>query len=118
MRYFSEIDFKQANPSCSMEDMDKNFLIQLDNARHLSGIPYIINSAFRSISHEKSRGRDGSSTHTLGKAVDIRVRNSRERFHILRGLIEAGFRRIGVANTFIHVDSDPVKDKDVIWTYS
>ena len=118
MRYFSEIDFKQANPSCSMEDMDRDFLNKLDQARHISGVAYVINSAFRSVSHEKSRGRNGSSTHTLGKAVDIRVRSSRERYHIIRGLLEVGFRRIGVANTFIHVDDDPVKDKDVIWTYS
>jgi hypothetical protein len=28
-----------------------------------------------------------------------------------------GFNRIGVANTFIHVDNDPSLPEDVIWTY-
>jgi hypothetical protein len=31
--------------------------------------------------------------------------------------MEAGFNRIGIAPTFIHVDNDPSKPEDVIWLY-
>ena len=32
-------------------------------------------------------------------------------------LVEVGFTRIGVGNTFIHVDIDENKSSNVIWTY-
>lgn len=117
-KYFSNKDFRNANPASSIDDMDSGFLTKLDQARSIAGVPFIINSAFRSIEHEKRKGRDGSSSHTKGLAVDIRVRNSRERFLILKGLIETGFHRIGIANTFIHVDMDNDKDAMVTWLYS
>ena len=97
--------------------MDKTFLHKLDVARYHSGVPYIVNSAFRTLEHEKSKGRDGSSSHTKGMAVDLRATNSRTRFKIIEGLLKAGFNRIGVAKDFIHVDSDPSKDPNVIWIY-
>jgi hypothetical protein len=31
--------------------------------------------------------------------------------------MEAGFNRIGISSTFIHVDNDPSKPEDVIWLY-
>jgi hypothetical protein len=31
--------------------------------------------------------------------------------------MKAGFNRIGIADTFIHVDNDPGKAENVIWTY-
>jgi hypothetical protein len=32
-------------------------------------------------------------------------------------LFDAGFGRIGIAKTFIHVDVDPDKPFDVMWVY-
>jgi len=32
-------------------------------------------------------------------------------------LLEVGFTRIGIGNTFIHVDIDKDKSQNVIWTY-
>lgn len=117
MRYFSEEEFKRATPSCSIEDMSSELLEMLDIARFFSGIPYVINSAYRTLGYELEQGRGGSSSHTLGKAVDIRVRNSRERYLILNGLMKAGFTRIGIGKDFIHADIDSNKDDEVIWDY-
>ena len=36
---------------------------------------------------------------------------------MIEAFLDAGFRRIGVGSTFIHVDSDEEKAQDVIWTY-
>jgi hypothetical protein len=33
-------------------------------------------------------------------------------------LIASGFTRIGIADTFIHVDNDPVKTPAVVWLYA
>ena len=117
MTYFTKNEFRNAIPSCSIDDMDKGFLQRLDIARFHSEVPYIINSAYRSVEHEKSKGRSGDSSHTKGVAVDLKATNSRTRFKIIEGLLKAGFTRIGIAKDFIHVDSDPSKDPNVIWIY-
>lgn len=116
-RFFSNNDFYNASPSCSIQDMSASFLSRLDQAREYAGVPFVVNSGFRTLEHEKKQGRDGSSSHTKGIAVDIQAMTLRDRYLILQGLLKAGFTRIGVGETFIHVDGDPDKDQDAIWHY-
>ena len=96
--------------------MNESFLNKLDEAREYAGIPFIINSAYRSPSHPLSI-KNPTSSHIKGLAVDISAKDSRERFLILDALIAVGFNRIGIADTFIHVDMDFDKSQNVIWTY-
>jgi zinc D-Ala-D-Ala carboxypeptidase len=98
------------------EGMDVNFLAKLDEAREYANIPFIINSAYRSPEHPLSISNPTSS-HIKGLAVDISVKDSRQRFLVLDALIAVGFNRIGIAGTFIHVDLSVDKVQNVIWTY-
>lgn len=107
--YFDWRDFERCTPRCSEETMNEKFMRMLDRARRNAGIPFVLNSAFRSVVWEKAMGRSGTSSHTLGKAVDIRCSNSYERLLIVKALLEVGFKRIGIYETFIHVDSDDLK---------
>jgi uncharacterized protein YcbK (DUF882 family) len=105
-KYFKNIEHK----------MDVNFLCKLDEAREYAEIPFIINSAYRSPEHPLSISNPTSS-HIKGLAVDISAKDSRQRFLILDALFMVGFNRIGIAGTFIHVDLDPDKSQNVVWTY-
>ena len=96
--------------------MNVEFLAKLDKAREFAGIPFIINSAYRSPKHPESI-KNPTSSHIKGLAVDISVRDSVTRFKVLNALIAVGFNRIGIAGTFIHVDLDLDKSQNVIWTY-
>ena len=116
-KYFSEKEFNRCTPSCSLQDMNQDFMNKLDKLRELSGIPLVINSAFRTIQYEKSKGRNGTSAHVSGVAIDIRCNDSQNRFKVLEGALKLGFRRIGVANSFIHVDISKKHAQNVIWTY-
>lgn len=98
------------------ENMNESFLNKLDEAREYAGIPFIINSAYRSPGHPLSI-KNPTSSHIKGLAVDISAKDSRERFIILDALIAVGFSRIGIADTFIHVDMDFDKSQNVVWTY-
>ena len=49
--------------------------------------------------------------------MDIAITNSRRRFLLLEALLDAGFNRIGVSEDFIHVDMDPNKTPNALWTY-
>ena len=105
-KYFKEIE----------TNMSKEFLFVLDEAREIAGIPFIINSAYRSPEHPLSI-KNPSSSHIKGLAVDIKATDSKTRFKIVQALITVGFTRIGIADTFIHVDLDLDKTQNVIWTY-
>jgi uncharacterized protein YcbK (DUF882 family) len=117
IRYFSQADFNNANPPCSMADMNQDTLKRFDKARHIAGIPFYVNSAFRTVEHERRQGRNGTSSHTTGRAMDIRAIGGRNRYLVVNALLKAGFNRIGVHERFIHADDDPNKDQQVIWFY-
>lgn len=94
-----------------------SFLTRLDNAREFAGVPFVINSGYRCPKHNAEIGGVDDSSHVWGVAADIAARTSDQRFHILRGLLLAGFRRIGFGDGFLHADTDEDKPQDVIWTY-
>lgn len=116
-QFFNESEFQRCTPSCSLQDMRQGTLDRLDAARALAEIPFVLNSAVRSKAWELSKGRTGTSSHVGGYAVDIRCNTDRNRFLIVRALIEAGFTRIGIAKTYIHADDDPNKSQQVTWLY-
>jgi uncharacterized protein YcbK (DUF882 family) len=104
-------------PNSGAANMDNSFLSMLDDARGIAGIPFKITSGFRTEGHNEKVGGVKNSSHIKGKAVDIAVSSSRERWTILQSLQKAGFNRFGLAKTFIHVDNDLDKNPNVIWTY-
>jgi len=116
-QFFSQVDFDRCNPACDISDMDVDFMKKLDIARRASNLPYMPTSAYRSKEHELEMGRNGSSSHTKGLAVDLMAVSSRQRFLVLKGLIEAGFTRIGLGENFLHVDMDSEKSQYVAWNY-
>lgn len=124
LKHFKTSEFDSPDLPGSGINMKPEFLQRLDNARAIAGIPFKINSGYRTAAHNKSLKDKGhqavpDSPHLSGYAADIHVPNggSRERFIIVKALINAGFTRIGIAKTFVHCDCDPTKDKEVIWLY-
>lgn len=112
--YFSESEFERCVPSCKKSDMDSGFLKRLNKARRMAGLPFVLNSAYRSVDHEKSMNRTGNSYHTKGRAVDIRCLDGNSRAVIVKALLDAGFHGIGISNKFIHVDDRQIR---TIWLY-
>ena len=77
-KYFKPEEFERCNPSCSIEDMDQDFLDLLDDLREKAGTPLVLNCAYRSKEHDKAKGRSGNSAHTEGLAVDIRPQSDED----------------------------------------
>ena len=105
-------------PCCEMlsnSDAFIPFVERLQKARDKARIPFVITSGYRCPRHNAEIGGVPDSSHMKGIAADIRIRSNRERFLILNGLMYAGFRRIGVKHTYIHVDMDPDKSQFVTW---
>ena len=117
LKYFNYDEFDSPDEKGSFINMDRDFLLMLDEARGIAKTSFKINSGFRSETHNKKVGGKANSSHLSGKAVDIACNTSRDRFKILSALQEVGFNRFGIADTFIHVDNDKTKSPFVIWTY-
>jgi len=122
MLHFELSEFDSPDQIGSGKLMDAAFLQMLDDARGIAGIPFRITSGFRTPSHNAYVGgvqpslKSKGSSHLFGYAADIACNNSADREVILNSLIRAGFRRIGIANSFIHVDND--RDKNAaVWLY-
>lgn len=116
-KYFKAAEFTRCNPSCDISQMDAAFLDLMDRVRELAGIPLVINSAYRSKSWEMMHGRNGTSAHCKGKALDIRCNTSANRFRIVAAAITAGIKRIGIGKTFVHLDNDGTLPQRVMWDY-
>ena len=117
MKHFSLNEFDSPDIESGGENMDQGFLDLLDEARSIADIPFKINSGFRTKEHNEKVGGKPKSSHLRGYAADIACNDSRSRHIIIDSLLSAGFNRIGIAKSFIHVDNDPEKDGDVIWVY-
>ena len=117
MKNFNINEFESPDLVGSGQFMDSEFLSMLDKARDLANTSFVITSGYRTESHNKKVGGVSNSSHRIGKAADISCTDSRKRSQIITALLAAGFTRIGVASSFIHVDSDNFKSQDVIWTY-
>jgi len=114
LKYFKLSEFDDA-PGTG-KNMKKQFLTKLDKARAIADVPFKITSGYRSKETNKRVGGVSTSSHLKGLAADISCKDSSTRQKILNALIQAGFTRIGIADTFIHCDTD--KDKqDAIWLY-
>lgn len=116
-KYFTDAEFRRCSPACSIDDMKQDTLDRLDLARETAGIPFVLNSAYRSPEWERSKGRSGDGAHTKGRAVDIRCGSDGNRYKIVLALIVAGFCRIGIGKNYIHADDDGTRTQNVIWHY-
>ncbi len=121
MRNFKESEFA-CKCGCGTNNMSRHHITWLSYARDLAGVPFRITSGCRCFDHNKAEGGSTDSSHIANDkkectATDIACKDSRNRYIIIKALIEAGFKRIGIAKTFIHADSDKAKDQLVIWVY-
>ena len=120
LKYFKLSEF-DSDVKGSGKNMKRVFLKKLDKARNIAGVPFKITSGFRTPQHNERLKKEGykvsaNSSHLKGLAADIACADSGTRQKIVNGLIVAGFTRIGIADTFIHCDTDTDKT-DAIWLY-
>lgn len=123
MKYFNYSEFDSPDVQGSGQLMDKTLLEILDEVREKYDKPIHITSGFRTPAHNEAVGGVKNSSHLKGLAIDLSDNNkgapinSKNRFDLINCLLDVGFSRIGVGNSFIHADIDQDKTQGVIWTY-
>jgi uncharacterized protein YcbK (DUF882 family) len=117
MKYFNYKEFDSPDVQDSGQMMSKELLNKLDLIREEFGKPIRITSGYRTEAHNKKVGGTSRSSHLKGLAVDISCKNSLDRFKLIDLFMKYEITRIGVADTFIHIDIDKDKSQHVMWTY-
>lgn len=95
--------------------LDPELMSKLDTARAVAGIPFKITSGLRTPDDNTASSGVEGSAHLSGKAVDLAVEGGVNRFLMVKGLLAAGFVRIGVYDRHCHVDCDITKVQNVMW---
>lgn len=119
LHYFSPLNDKNID----FDKVDLDSLVLLDHARDIAGVPFVINSNYRSPEHSVEVGgmKDDSHTEDPCSAFDISCKradgtwNSQAAYKIVKALFEVGFPRIGVGKNHVHVDNSPHLPAEVMW---
>lgn len=115
--HFTSREFDSPDAPYSGLNMKPSFICRLECARVIYNYPMRINSGYRTPEHNAKIGGVADSSHLKGCAADIHCPTTLVRNDLLRALILAGFKRIGIGKNFIHVDTDEAKLQNLIWLY-
>lgn len=103
---------------CGLLVVDTDFLHRLDALRESLGIPLVLTSVCRCARHNAASGGSENSDHLTGQGADVRALNSATRFALVDRALSLGFRRIGIAKSFVHLGAlGSPNPQDVMWLY-
>lgn len=114
MSYFKTDEF--TCPCCGKVIVSGYLIHKLNNMREAFGKPIYVNSGYRCKERNIDVGGSLNSAHCRGTAADIKCDNSTDRYILVRLALELGFDRIGVYETWIHLDVDEELPKPRLWT--
>lgn len=117
----SEFDSPDS-PGSGFNGMELEFVAVLDRVRERCGFPFRVNSGFRTQDHHNTLSARGyktaaNSPHLRGWAADIHATTSRHRWAIVAAALAEGITRVGIAESFVHLDTDPTKIGRLLWVY-
>ena len=112
-KYFKVEDF--ACSETGENEIQDEFVKKLDELREACGFPFIVTSGYRSPNHPIEAKKSSPGLHAQGIAADIAVNGGAQRRKVVHSAIILGFKGIGVAKSFVHVDTR--ESTPVMWTY-
>jgi len=127
-------NFTRAEVACKCDrcghisNFEFDCIDKLQKARDWLDMPIYVTSGCRCEHNNRIGGGKKDSSHLClrtKKACGIDVKltrenrpmTSHERFLLVSALLEAGFTRIGIHDTFIHGDTSRTKPQRVMWLY-
>ena len=115
LKHFTAAEVKGLRPSTAQ---------RFDKARDIAGIPFRFTCTYRDEKHNVTVGGKNNSAHLRGRAADIWVDNGHDLMRALKGLLEAGFTRVGIYfrkdgsrinAAGLHADDDESLPQEVVW---
>ena len=99
---------------CGAEGIKDVLVYHLQNAhdRLPKNRVMVVTSGYRCPMHNESIGGVENSAHMKGLAADIKFDDSSHKFMLIKAFLSVGFKRIGIYESFIHVDVDKTKPQN------
>ena len=116
MSYFKPSEFRCNCGQCPERPINEVLLSRLNRLRAHYGRAIYISSGWRCADQNVRAGGATNSAHTTGLAADLFCTSSHDRYLMMFAALGL-FNRIGLGTTFVHVDVDDTKPKEVIWLY-
>lgn len=85
-------------------DMRQSHMEKLQAMRNITG-PLTVTSGYRCPLHPEEAKKQRFGAHAQGKATDIAIYNAAHRFKVIKAALDVGMVGLGIANSFVHVDS-------------
>jgi len=114
--YFQDYEI-QCKCGCGFILIVPSFLAKINGLRQIVSQPLTVNSWCRCGPHNAFVGSSVTSSHRKGLAVDLNTPTEYIKYCVLLAAGHEGFRGVGVAKTFIHLDNDPGKPFGRFWVY-
>ncbi len=97
--------------------MQHSFMEKLQSMRDVIG-PMTVTSGYRCPEHPEEKRKERPGAHGQGRAADIKVSSSKERFNVAMCGHGVGMVGVGVANGFVHVDDGHAHaGRPAMWKY-
>lgn len=93
--------------------LSAGLVVKLEKLRCELGCPVKVTSGYRPPYYNAMVMGARDSVHMYGMAADIKVKG-RTPIQVARAAWDTGFRRIGIAGSYVHLD---VREGEAIWTY-
>ena len=101
----------------TIDNVDQNLIMATKGIENELGYELEVTSGYRCPDCNKADGGVPDSAHVKGKAFDVSISDSVQRFNIIRKLILRGIVRFGIGKNFIHFDIDKENPQNVVWHY-
>lgn len=89
---------------------------KLSIARGIAQVPFIITCGLRTVDQNAALSESvQDSAHLTGNGVDLACSDSQTRYAMIKGLLGAGFNRIGIYSAHLHADDSPTLPPNVCW---
>lgn len=117
-KWFKPEEYTNESKTHTISELKPEFVDLMDKMRGECGFPWKIVSGYRT-PEENAKLPDAAdkSAHTTKEAVDIYCVDSRKRQILLDVVRKNGINRIGIDDTFIHVDVSKTLPQNVTWVY-
>lgn len=115
MNYFKMSEL-ECPCGCGLFNMEPSFIALLNETRAKYGKAMRITSGCRCENHNNKIGGKPESWHLSGLAVDVAVNEPSARAKLIGAAFDLGWRGIGVAHTFVHLDMG-TRPTRLVWLY-
>ena len=121
--FFTNREMKCKCAKCKHAYLHEELMKRITEARKNANIPFVITSGCRCPEHNKKVGGAVNSDHLADEkdficcGVDIHCINDRNRFIIIKALLDVGIDRLGLSTNFIHAGISGRNSGEVAWFY-